>query len=752
MSSYYNKGDAPSWEALDQDGLDDVIDTSEYAYASRDHILFCIDAAESMHKPYPDTTDDSGQLIRGRSALHQALDVAHQIQRAKVLSGPDDSVGLLLYNVDPSAVAEDPGNYQPGNFVFQTLRTINAEEMKRLAKLMQTAKEQYEAQGDDEAVETTEPEILRETFPPIEESHEMNIANVIQTCNFLFRDGGTQLKGNKRVFWITDNDMPPGSNNRQPARTSYGDLTTYGVAAETFFIDRPDHRFNPNIFWNDILDREAIDYNEDQPDPDGLSSLADLMKDLVIKTSPKRSHFHVPLKLGKDGEIVIGVSGYSMVSEQSKGASRYVKMRGQAVEEVQAKTEYTSAETGAVLKDSEIGHAYEFGNEAEVRNILEPNPWEAQAKERDKNKSQKAVDHVLEDDKERRQREDEGEHLEEEGEDDKKVIEEWLEKQKAALPKIVARTRLQFSNEEVFQFRSMGIEPQIKILGFQAASHLRFQDNLKHPFFIYPNEEEYTGSTRTFAALLSSCLKYNRHALALCRLRSNHVPEFCVLIPQEEKTSSNGQEYPPGFHLIILPYKDSIRPPPKKVTEFLQSPPIATDEQIDAMKAIIKRTRFKAAAYRPEIYPNPSLAYHYDQLQALAFEEDWDPEDPDKQALDKTMPLYDGMHSRAGEFMEEFNKEIENDERAVEKLAGPTKRAKAEETTLNEWDLRNIPDMWKKGTLSQCKVQELKDWAKYYHVSLQGKTKKADIIDLVSEHLSTNKDDLAGASSKKAKK
>lgn len=103
---------------------------------------------------------------------------------------------------------------------------------------------------------------------------------------------------------------------------------------------------------------------------------------------------------------------------------------------------YKHQETGAVLKDSEIGHAYEFGNEAEVRNLLEPNPWEAQAKERDKNKSQKAVDHVLEDDKERRQREDEGEDLEEEGEDDKKGIEEWLGKQKAALPKIVARTRV----------------------------------------------------------------------------------------------------------------------------------------------------------------------------------------------------------------------------------------------------------------------------------------------------------------------
>lgn len=52
--------------------------------------------------------------------------------------------------------------------------------------------------------------------------------------------------------------------------------------------------------------------------------------------------------------------------------------------------------------------------------------------------------------------------------------------------------------------------------------------------------------------------------------------------------------------------------------------------------------------------------------------------------------------------MEEFNKEIESDERAVEKLASPTKRTKADKgTTVNEWDLRNIPDMWKKGTLSQ---------------------------------------------------
>lgn len=77
-----------------------------------------------MHKPYPDTTDESGQLVRGRSALHQALDVAQQIQRAKVLSGPDDSVGLLLYNVDVGlwlADCSDKHSHLPWQKILETI-------------------------------------------------------------------------------------------------------------------------------------------------------------------------------------------------------------------------------------------------------------------------------------------------------------------------------------------------------------------------------------------------------------------------------------------------------------------------------------------------------------------------------------------------------------------------------------------------------------------------------------------------------
>lgn len=81
------------------------------------------------------------------------------------------------------------GNYKPGTFIFQSLRTINAEEIRKAVKLLEEADEQYEAQHEgDEDAETTEPAILRAMFPPCKEEDELNIADVLVTCNFLFRD------------------------------------------------------------------------------------------------------------------------------------------------------------------------------------------------------------------------------------------------------------------------------------------------------------------------------------------------------------------------------------------------------------------------------------------------------------------------------------------------------------------------------------------------------------------------------------
>lgn len=112
------------------------------------------------------------------------------------------------------------------------------------------------------------------------------------------------------------------------------------------------------------------------------------------------------------------------------------------------------------------------------------------------------------------------------------------------------------------------------------------------------------------------------------------------------------------------------------------------------MATIVKRLRFKGEKYRSEAYPNPgklitadrgvpadevALAFHYAQLQSLAFEEDFDPNEATD--LDKTLPKHAGMHKAAGEFMREWNREIEEDERASITLIKPGKRSAAVEVS-----------------------------------------------------------------------
>lgn len=78
-------------------------------------MLFCIDASASMQEPLPDEMFEDEEFNKfqdkdvafklrgkGKSPLHIALEVVHAVERAKALTGPQDSVGVLFYNVDVS--------------------------------------------------------------------------------------------------------------------------------------------------------------------------------------------------------------------------------------------------------------------------------------------------------------------------------------------------------------------------------------------------------------------------------------------------------------------------------------------------------------------------------------------------------------------------------------------------------------------------------------------------------------------------
>ena len=67
---------------------------SKFFEGKRDVILFCIDCSESMHE----LRDDPNYEDVKTSHLFTALDAAVQIQKKKVIVGPNDSFGIVLFN------------------------------------------------------------------------------------------------------------------------------------------------------------------------------------------------------------------------------------------------------------------------------------------------------------------------------------------------------------------------------------------------------------------------------------------------------------------------------------------------------------------------------------------------------------------------------------------------------------------------------------------------------------------------------
>lgn len=128
-----------------------------------------------------------------------------------------------------------------------------------------------------------------------------------------------------------------------------------------------------------------------------------------------------------------------------------------------------------------------------------------------------------------------------------------------------------FSQEELKQIRNFG-EPILRILGFKPISTLRFWDNLRPSYFIYPSDASVAGSIRTFASLHKKLLKDELMGIAWLIPRRNQAPVFAAVIPQAEELDEKGaQSTPPGMHCVILPFLDDIRANPvdETVTGYL---------------------------------------------------------------------------------------------------------------------------------------------------------------------------------------
>lgn len=67
--------------------------------------------------------------------------------------------------------------------------------------------------------------------------------------------------------------------------------------------------------------------------------------------------------------------------------------------------------------------------------------------------------------------------------------------------------KIVFTKEEVTSIRKAVSEPKLELLGFKPSNMLKFQQNLKHSAFIYPNDKDIAGSSSLFANLLEAMIR-----------------------------------------------------------------------------------------------------------------------------------------------------------------------------------------------------------------------------------------------------
>lgn len=195
-----------------------------------------------------------------------------------------------------------------------------------------------------------------------------------------------------------------------------------------------------------------------------------------------------------------------------------------------------------------------------------------------------------------------------------------------------------------------------------------------------------------------------------------------ALVPQEEEVDDQKiQLTPPGFQLVFLPYADDKRKVP--FTDRV----LANPEQVDKMKAIVQKLRFR---YRSDSFENPVLQQHFRNLEALAL----DLMEPE-QAPDLTLPKVEAMSKRLGSLVDEFKELVYPPDYNPEGKATGRKqddegsRSKRPRVELSDEELKAHVS---KGTLGKLTVPVLKEACRAH--GLKGGLKKQELLDALTRH------------------
>ncbi|KAG9376611.1 Ku domain containing protein Pku70 [Pyrenophora tritici-repentis] len=314
----------------------------------KDAVLFAIDVSPSMLQKPPKSDDKKAERDSPTSA---ALKCAYQLMQQRIISNPNDMMGILLFGTEKTDVGDGDNAFEHC-YLLADLDVPSAQDVKRLRDMVD---------NEEEAEEILKPA-----------KGGASISNVLFCANQIFTTKAPNFSS-RRLFLVTDNDYPVKIKaDKDTAVTRARDLYDLGCTIDLFPISQPDHSFDRSRFYDDLV------YPTSPSDPDapvaisstskvaksgeGISLLKQLISSINSKATPRRALFSLPLELGPDFRI--SVKGYILIKRQEHIKSCYVWVGGEKPQIATSSTTQISDDISRNIEKTELRKAYKFGGDA----------------------------------------------------------------------------------------------------------------------------------------------------------------------------------------------------------------------------------------------------------------------------------------------------------------------------------------------------------------------------------------------------
>ena len=197
---------------------------------AKDAVLFVIEVSQSMLAAPPASDSKKASTDTPTSA---ALKCAYSLMQQRIISSPNDMMGVLLYGTESSKFQSDEQEViaYPHCYLLTDLDIPSADDVKALKALLD-----HEEEYSSLLVPSSQP---------------VSMSNVLFCANQIFTTNAPNFSS-RRLFIITDNDNPHATDRqlRNAAAVRAKDLYDLGVVIELFPISKPGHGFDRARFYD----------------------------------------------------------------------------------------------------------------------------------------------------------------------------------------------------------------------------------------------------------------------------------------------------------------------------------------------------------------------------------------------------------------------------------------------------------------------------------------------------------------------